>query len=413
MNVVLHQGDVLRDVRQHGSEIRPLAFGDLFQELAPAVRRIARKKAVRHPLLSEDDLFQEGLSALWRVWTIHCQSKPMEDLCKIGFRAVANRITSVRRRIFKRGEQLINWVDLDGSLDYTGSDGVREIIDGLFVREAIRAVDDTLSDIARAVLGEILEPGESTIRAVRKLWVNRAKMTTPWFRIEPLVYSSALGLPLPDVRKALREIRCEFVARLSPALDVGRYYKVGTNNQPLKGGTTMNHEKGFAPDPADFDLPGETPARPPTPGKTTETAAPGDSGKTPKSKGNAKKTPASRAKTAASPDRSGAKTSAKASGGVDKGKGKKVQPKPAKPVKAVGKAGDFRAGTKREKVWKTIQAKLSKKKTVKLEDFTAAFQATGKNERSARNSASLFSWKLIERGMIRRVGNGDFALGKK
>lgn len=64
-------------------------------------------------------------------------------------------------------------------------------------------------------------------------------------------------------------------------------------------------------------------------------------------------------------------------------------------------------------MWKFVQAKLSKKKTVKLDDFIEAFKATGKNERSARNSASLFSWKLIERGLIKRVGQGDFALARK
>lgn len=384
-----------------------LAFGDLLNQMAPAVRRIARKKAVRHPLLSEDDLFQEGLSALWRVWEIHCQSKPMEDLCRIGFRAVANRLTSVRRKVFTRGEHLINWVDLDGSLSYTGSDGLREAVDALFVREAIKAVDVTLSDIARTVLGEVLDPGEQTLKAVRKLWINRARTTTPWFRIEPLVYSSALGLPLPDVRKALREIRREFVARLSPALEVGRFYQVGDNNSSLKGGTTMDQEKGLAPDPADFDLPGETPARAPVPGKTAPKPEPP---KAAADKGHAKAEPAPKKKAAAKPATPVRGSDKKASGGVGKGKQKKVQPKPARAAKP---AGTFRAGTKREKVWKSILAKLSKKKTVKLDDFIEAFKATGKPERSARNSASLFSWKMIERGLIKRVGQGDFALVKK
>ena len=45
-----------------------LAFGDLLNQMAPAVRRIARKKAVRHPLLSEDDLFQEGLQTPAGEW---------------------------------------------------------------------------------------------------------------------------------------------------------------------------------------------------------------------------------------------------------------------------------------------------------------------------------------------------------
>lgn len=408
MDVVQNSADTLHDTVRNRGDDKRLAFSDLLQEMEPAVRRIARKKAVRHPLLSEDDLFQEGLTALWRVWEIHCQSKPMEDLCRMGFRAVANRLTSVRRVIFKRGEQLINWVDFDGSFEYTGPDGVREAVDALAVREAIKAVNSTLSDMARTVLGEILDPGEQTIRAVRKLWINRAKTTTPWFRIEPLVYSAALGLPLPDVRKVLREIRREFVARLSPALDVGRFYQVGgSNNHSPKGGRTMDDKKEFVPNPADFDLPGETPARAPTPGKSPPKP---EAPKTAAEKGDAKAKPVPKAKTAAKPASAVRTTGKKASGGVDKGKKKKVQPKPARTAKA---AGEFRAGTKREKVWKFVQAKLSKKKTVKLDDFIEAFKATGKNERSARNSASLFSWKLIERGLIKRVGQGDFALARK
>lgn len=387
-------------------EVARPSFEDYLVEMSPAIQRVARKRSGNHPFLSQEDLFQEGMTALWRVWEVYCNRHPMDDLCKIGFVAARNQIASVRRRIFKSGESFINWVDIDGLLKYNDADGVKEVVDILFVRQAIRAADSILSGMAKMVLGEILTPSEKTIQAVRKLWINRQKINVPWFRVEPFVYSEALDVPLPDVRRALREIRRQFVVQLTTAQEAGRFYSVGDNL--TEGGDNMD-QKGFTPDPADFDLPGETVTRPPV----TKPAAPPKA----EGKGNSKEksTEKSTAKATAKP-KAEAKVKAKAKAttkakvkATTKAKVKATtKPKAKEKTKAVArKLGDFRPGTQAERVWNALLAKFAKTKSLKLNDIIEVYTKLGKKAGDARNSASLFSWDLVRKGLVKRVGSGD------
>ncbi len=142
-------------------------------------------------------------------------------------------------------------------------------------------------------------------------------------------------------------------------------------------------EKGFTPDPADFDLPGETVTRPPATKPATPPKAEG--------KGNSKEKPTAKAT---------AKPTAKATA-----KPKVKAKTKAKPV--ARKLGDFRPGTQADRVWKALQAKFAKTKSLKLNDIIEVYTKLGKKAGDARNSASLFSWDLVRKGLVKRVGSGD------
>ena len=160
-------------------------------------------------------------------------------------------------------------------------------------------------------------------------------------------------------------------------------------------------EKGFTPDPADFDLPGETVTRPPATKPATPPKAEG--------KGNSKEKPTAKATAkptakATTKPKVKAKTKVKAKAKATTKPKVKAKTK-AKPV--VRKLGDFRPGTQADRVWKALQAKFAKTKSLKLNDIIDVYTKLGKKAGDARNSASLFSWDLVRKGLVKRVGSGD------
>ena len=184
--------------------------------MTPLAGWAARRKAAPHPLLAQPDLFQDAMETLLRVWRQHYPKSP-EDLCRIGRVAVLRKLAAVRAHAYSRGEgEVTAWVDLDQPLydgsglrisDLLGADGIEDV----FFWFGLDELERTLDDLGRAVLGELLDPGERTLRAIRQVWRRRAgvrgKGGNWWAKYRAVVVARGLRVPPAAVGSALRRVR--------------------------------------------------------------------------------------------------------------------------------------------------------------------------------------------------------------
>jgi len=223
------------------------------ERMRPVTERIATQRATNHPYLGREDLVQEGMMELCRVWRRH-RYLPEDDLYRVGLTAVLRRTIDQQQRSWSYGEGTSVWVDLDQPLALSDDGSVLTIADTLdadgvedsFFAFGLQELERTLSDSGRVVLGEILEPGKKTLRSVRRMWASRGYRGWPAVRL--CAFSDSLKLPVKDVRNALSEIRSTVLRIFGVHPDNGRYRVVGGVMQHQKEEITMA-QKQMVPDP--------------------------------------------------------------------------------------------------------------------------------------------------------------------
>jgi hypothetical protein len=422
-----------------------MEFAEYLERMRPSLEGVARKHATSHPYLSADDLLQEALMWLWKVWGRHC-GKPDDDLCKIGFVGAMRRITRTRLRAFSRGEGGAGKVDVvvrsdDGSemdlFETLAADDAEQAFLGL----ALRELDGTLSEVSRQVLGEILAPGEATLRAVRSLWVQRKWKNINWRWIQPEVYAAALGLSAGEVKRSLKEIRENLtILRRCPSSREFQEMLHRAEAFNLEREDGMEGKKVFAPDPmdmgpvgpADLDLDvAEGGAAPPEAAAAPEAATgPGtDTAAAPKARRERKPrapkaAPPAPAAEAPTPAPTAAPEAAKSAPKRERKARtpKAVKPKVAKAKKeAKGKAPKAPKAAKTERKRATngkrgsieavkaiLEPKLKGSGTVTIKDIhTAMNKAAGRE--LVRSSVGRVIWNLEHKDkFIKRAGRGSY-----
>jgi len=208
-------------MHEHG--VAPENFDGYVAHLHPVVRRLTVRRSARHPYLGSDDLMQEALLALWEVWETYRATLPTQDLYRIGYVAARHRLTDQRRRAFSFGEVTQQRVAPEDEkvLLYGGQDvslrrqpprpvwWTKECADfadlwGYFYTREIGAV---LSQSARIVLGELLNPGLRTLRAVACLWSSPQRSSRNWRSMRVPILMRSLRWGATRVCGALAEIK--------------------------------------------------------------------------------------------------------------------------------------------------------------------------------------------------------------
>lgn len=431
-------GDLAEDEARplKGGKMKTVTFEQYLDRMGEPVKRAAWKRSHAHPYLGEDDLFQEALLALWTVWNKHRRKLPFEDLCKVGWRAAMRKMITQKDRANSRGERPSKHMDLigppmieslvfkDGRHTNRGNLSNNDH-EKVFIEFTLRAINKTLSDVGRSLLGEILQPGEETLRAVKELWTNRGYKHAPFWRIEPKIYAKSLGVPTEVIKGGLAEIRWKFEMYFK---DAG--LPIVGKGKTIKEEEKMDREKDFVTDPLDFEA---ADPEEPVEGSQENTVVDLDDGDPELSEveegfGGGEPEPEPEAKEEKPEEK--ATTPKKTPAPKKTVATQKVKPKPkakpeakakpkakskAKIVKRVAVKGDqFRAGTKRAKVWAILVKKLDAGKTLKAVHFAKAFEKVGRlPEGAGRSSGSLFAWNLLNLGLIKRSGRGEFVRAKR
>jgi hypothetical protein len=241
--------------------------------MTPTVRWAARRYGrPGHPLLAPEELERDGIEALLTTWNAYYPRSP-DDLARLGRRAVLNKFAGVRSHAMSRGERdVAAWVDLDLPLireagedapklsEILGAEGIEDV----FFWFGLDELDRSLDDVARAVLGELLDPGVKTLRAVRRAWKARAGRAGNWWAgCRAAALAAGAGVKGPEVTAALHRIRLA-TKKIFVGEPPGDRYRDMRELMATRGGTTINRgdmsmgtEKGFIPDDpaAAFDLP--------------------------------------------------------------------------------------------------------------------------------------------------------------
>lgn len=241
------------------------------RRMEPMARWAARRHEAPHPYLARDDLLSDAMEALCRVWRQHYEKSP-GDLCRIGRVAVLRRMWDARAHAWSRGEgEVAAWVDLDQALgeeghpegglrmsDILGADGIEDT----FFWFALDELERNLDEVGRLVLGELLDPGQKTLRAIRRVWRKRAgKRGNWWAKYRDEVVAKGLGLSRVKVKAALARLRKEATETfLSGEIPITRYRDIwggAVSGQQLieEKGDAMGNEKGFLPDDLEIALP--------------------------------------------------------------------------------------------------------------------------------------------------------------
>jgi hypothetical protein len=178
-------------------------------------------------------------------------------------------LSDVRAHAWCRGEgEVAAWVDLDAPLDdrafgrtiadVLGADGIEDV----YFWFALDELERSLDDVGRAVLGELLDPGAATLKAVRRLW--RARLGRPgnwWAKGRVTAIGRGLALPAGKTRAALVRVRRAakdvFLSGESPLpRSRGVWGGDGSRTLTKEGAVGDPNEKiGLLPDDMEIGLP--------------------------------------------------------------------------------------------------------------------------------------------------------------
>ena len=199
-----------------------LDFESYVGVMRPWVRRITFKRARPHPFLSQDDLLQEAVLALWQVWQRYHRRKPQEELCRIGTKAIVDKMVDrVRLVPFIERKWTRAPATVLGSLPDQGG------VDDMLLADAVDRLEVQLSPDARLVLREVFRPSVGTLGGIHT-WSGRDGMRWPIVRERALM--AAFGWPARRVRAAWGET----ARAVNELLNSGsiRYTRRGTEPGP-------------------------------------------------------------------------------------------------------------------------------------------------------------------------------------
>lgn len=192
-------------------------FEEYFSAVQPIARRIARKRARPHALLSAEDLTARALEVCLLVWQKYHATKPMGELLPISAQAVQRRLTQARMKALKLGEAEVIMVPLDAPANRRTTATVGDTLrapetsrdDAPPIWPARRVViHSALGDDERVLLHELLSPSAATVAALRSIWGSEEQQRRHWnwATARAYVLAEGLGWDPPRVRRAYRGI---------------------------------------------------------------------------------------------------------------------------------------------------------------------------------------------------------------
>lgn len=329
--------------------------------------REAHRQVRLRPQAQVEDLFQDAVEALLRVWDALHTRKPPTDLLRIG-------MATVRRRLRKKANsahlrQVFSVLSEDVGVTTPSS------VSDLALWELV--VRHRLGGLVRCVLAAVRDPCLGLAAAV-----------------------SSMGGVYLLLREILRD-KCRQAAA-----------EGGAMNRNTEG-------KAFVPDEQAEELgltvPGGAKEATPAPaGPAPRSAARGAT--RPKAAVKKASTSAGKAQVGGKPKAAGegaARASEEARGKAKAGsKAPKVAPKRVSKAPRVAKGGPrplFRPGSAREKVWAALKGNGSAK-AVTLDVLTKATASALKlSEKAARKQAGLFLWTFIRKGLLKHKARGEYS----
>ena len=226
-------------------------FDDYYAHMRPYATSIAhaRSRGQTHPYLSERDLLQEGLIALWKVWQKHHRRKPWDDLCRIGTRAILCDVLNEIKRAGSYHEGAAVRISLDEPIPQRhGTTTLAEILPGegvqdLMLEFAMREADAVLTETDRHIYRELLAPSARTVLAFRTAWSRR---------LDVPALAESLRLPRREVRRRLDRVR----AVVYQVVSANGYNSVD-GDQPQQGAQMKDSvmERPEGPDFSPPDMP--------------------------------------------------------------------------------------------------------------------------------------------------------------
>lgn len=242
-------------------EFRTPEFEQYFSAVQPIAKRIARKRARPHALLSAEDLTARALEVCLLMWQKYHATKPLSELLPISAQAVQRRLTQARMKALKLGEAEVILVPLDAPLNRRTTVTVGETLraperrggdDAPPLWPARRVViHRPLSDDERELLRELLSPSTATVDALRSIWGSEEQQRRHWnwATARAYVLARGLGWDPPRVRRAYRGVcertRVEFYAE--PPAKCG-YEETEVIDATEQEETTMVTQESGAPD---------------------------------------------------------------------------------------------------------------------------------------------------------------------
>jgi len=177
------------------------------------------KEKMRHPFLSWADLEQECALKLWKVYEQHRESKPWQDLCRIGGAAIRGCILDVIDRTLVRGQAgasvvslanlLADKSDLEVELSFED-----DLIDGTAATpeqeteaaEQATRIAALLEADERLIFRELIAMSNRTLEIFENIrrTANRAKPTNI-VRVEAI--ATALEVPVKAVFAVAAKLR--------------------------------------------------------------------------------------------------------------------------------------------------------------------------------------------------------------
>jgi len=172
---------------------KSVSFESLHKQMLPWANRLVSHRSFRidnpNPCLSREDLMQEALIALWQMWTKNRRKLPMNQLGRLGTRAMQCRLISVIKKQLSKGRNTAKFVSLDSSasprdfhlldrLEILGN-GQNELDLRLEFVDLVERVDEDAVHAALTVdpnarrMGQLKYP-ESVRSAIRKYLAHRS-----------------------------------------------------------------------------------------------------------------------------------------------------------------------------------------------------------------------------------------------
>ena len=205
-----------------------MTWEEYLEKMRPWIRRLVGPRIRPHPYLGRDDLMQEGLTALWETWQKFRESKPDDDLCRLGTTIMRRRMADVSQHSQQRGEMSSREIRLDHPMKVRGVSGPSNIrieddwsSEGKHVMRAVSSARDGVDTallgrkmtdldaeltgtLAQRILREVLAPGDRTVETVRRLWGTSSQR--PWAVIRTAALADGLGCSAEEVRDAWRVV---------------------------------------------------------------------------------------------------------------------------------------------------------------------------------------------------------------
>ena len=236
-------------------------FETYSERMSPIVKHTASRRALSHPLLGYEDLVQEGLTALWRVWQEQRERLPFDQLCRVGTVAIRRRVrdvvcnahaphTCVSALCMERAEPA-SYAELS---DWRAA-GPDDTAAMAFVQIALREAAQVLTELERDVLRDVLAPSARTVRALQTLWGQRAKRVVADPHVgDAAALATLYGVPVDEIEQALEHVQTVLAAVLPERCAPPIYSFDSQKTQTAKsgeGGTMAKKAGGAVGDPFD------------------------------------------------------------------------------------------------------------------------------------------------------------------